>query len=119
MSGGPRSGTVLAALALLGSLALGARAGEEPVPEPTARARTAPPAAAPDTSAIEEKAAAIEHPGSWDLSDGSRVLSTGRSTHPELPYDPTARSGRSERPSPPVAVFPYVLAPRPPVPHGR
>ncbi len=68
---------------------------------------------------MAEKAFAIEHRGSWDLSDGSRILSTGRSEHAELPYDPTARERSPGRSRPPVAVFPYVVAPPPPRPPRR
>lgn len=53
---------------------------------------------------LQQQAEATSHIGSWDLPDGTRVLSTGKSDMPNHFYDPTIGGGNQY----PLNIYPYV-----------
>lgn len=54
---------------------------------------------------LQQQAEATSHIGSWDLPDGTRVLSTGKSDMPNHFYDPTIGGGSNQYP---ISVYPFV-----------
>lgn len=60
---------------------------------------------------LQQQAEATSHIGSWDLPDGTRVLSTGKSDLPDHYFDPTIGGSQQF----PINVYPFV-SPYGPVP---
>jgi hypothetical protein len=54
---------------------------------------------------LQQQAEATSHIGSWNLPDGTRILSTGKSDLPNHYYDPTIDSGGGQYP---IQVYPFV-----------
>jgi hypothetical protein len=54
---------------------------------------------------LQQQAEATSHIGTWNLPDGTRILSTGKSDLPNHYYDPTINPNQGQNP---IQVYPFV-----------